>query len=70
MNDRENSGVIRIHDDVYADLMKISEKTRTPMREIASKALRFAFENSRLVETKVYNISFGGYAALNGCGKE
>ena len=70
MKDRENSGVIRIHDDVYADLERISEKTRLPMSEVASRALRFAFENSRLVETKVYNISFGGYAALDGCGKE
>ena len=59
MNNKDSSQPVRVDNDVYDDLVRLSEMTRKPISEIASTALRYAFENSTLTETKVYNLSFG-----------
>lgn len=58
------SRTIRVSEEVYAELERIQALTRLPISETATRALRFALDNSHLVEAQCYDIEFGI------CGKE
>lgn len=51
--------IIRISEEIYTELERIRALTRLPISETATRALRYALDNSRLVNAKVYDIEFG-----------
>lgn len=65
MGQHKSNTIIRIQPDVYEKLTHLVKLTRRPISEIATEALRYALDNSHMVETKVYDVYFG-----DGNGKE
>lgn len=59
MVQHKSNTIIRIHPDVYEELEYIRKMTRRPVSEIATEALRYALNNSHMVEAKVYDVYFG-----------
>lgn len=59
--DRHKNGntVIRIAPDVYEELSHLVAMTRRSISEIATEALRYALDNSRMVEVRAYDVRFG-----------
>ena len=51
--------IIRVQPDVYEELTHLVKMTRRPIGEITSEALRYALDNSHMVEAKVYDVYFG-----------
>ena len=51
--------IIRIQPEVYEELTHLVKLTRRPISEIATEALRYALNNSHMVEAKVYDVVFG-----------
>lgn len=51
--------IIRVRPDVYEELTHLVKMTRRPISEIATEALRYALDNSHMVEAKVYDVYFG-----------
>lgn len=64
MDRHKHNTTIRIKPDMYAELDQLSKLTRTPISEIASDALRYALNNSHLVQADCYDVVFGR------CGKK
>lgn len=56
---KNKQSIIRIDPDVYEELQRLVRMTRRPISEIATQALRFALDNSRMVEVKAYDVAFG-----------
>ena len=65
MGQHKSNTIIRIQPDVYEELEYIRKMTRRPVSEIATEALRYALDNSHMVEARVYDVYFG-----DGSGKE
>ena len=65
MGQHKSNTIIRIQPDVYEELTHLVKLTRRPISEIATEALRYALDNSHMVEAKVYDAYFG-----DGNGKE
>lgn len=59
MGQHKSNTIIRIQPDVYEELEYIRKMTRRPVSEIATEALRYALNNSHMVEAKVYDVYFG-----------
>ena len=59
MDKHKSNTIIRIQPDVYEELEYIRKMTRRPVSEIATEALRYALNNSHMVEAKVYDVYFG-----------
>ena len=59
MDKHKSNTIIRIQPDVYEELTHLVKLTRRPISEIATEALRYALDNSHLVEAKVYDVYFG-----------
>lgn len=59
MDKHKTNTIIRIQPDVYEELEYIRKMTRRPVSEIATEALRYALDNSHMVEAKVYDVYFG-----------
>ena len=59
MDKHKTNTVIRIQPDVYEELNHLVKLTRRPISEIATEALRYALDNSHMVEAKVYDVYFG-----------
>lgn len=59
MGQHKSNTIIRIQPDVYEELEYIRKMTRRPVSEIATEALRYALDNSHMVEAKVYDVYFG-----------
>lgn len=59
MGQHKSNTIIRIHPDVYEELTHLVKLTRRPISEIATEALRYALDNSHMVEAKVYDVYFG-----------
>lgn len=59
MGQHKSNTIIRIQPDVYEELEYIRKMTRRPISEIATEALRYALNNSHMVEAKVYDVYFG-----------
>ena len=59
MDKHKTNTIIRIQPDVYEELEYIRKMTRRPVSEIATEALRYALNNSHMVEAKVYDVYFG-----------
>lgn len=59
MDKHKTNTIIRIQPDVYEELTHIQQMTRRPISEIATEALRYALDNSHMVEAKVYDVYFG-----------
>ena len=59
MGEHKSNTIIRIQPDVYEELEYIRKMTRRPVSEIATEALRYALDNSHMVEAKVYDVVFG-----------
>ena len=59
MGEHKSNTIIRIQPDVYEELEYIRKMTRRPISEIATDALRYALDNSHMVEAKVYDVYFG-----------
>lgn len=59
MDKHKTNTVIRIQPDVYEELTHLVKLTRRPISEIATEALRYALNNSHMVEAKVYDVYFG-----------
>ena len=51
--------IIRIQPDVYEELTHLVKMTRRPISEIATEALRYALDNSHMVQVKAYDVVFG-----------
>lgn len=59
MGQHKSNTIIRIQPDVYEELTHLVKLTRRPINEIATEALRYALDNSHMVEAKVYDVYFG-----------
>lgn len=59
MGQHKSNTIIRIQPDVYEEIEYIRKMTRRPVSEIATEALRYALDNSHMVEAKVYDVVFG-----------
>lgn len=59
MGEHKSNTIIRIQPDVYEELTHLVKLTRRPISEIATEALRYALNNSHMVEAKVYDVYFG-----------
>lgn len=59
MGQHKSNTINRIQPDVYEELEHIRQMTRRPVSEIATEALRYALDNSHMVEAKVYDVYFG-----------
>lgn len=59
MDKHKTNTIIRIQPDVYEELTHLVKLTRRPISEIATEALRYALNNSHMVEAKVYDVYFG-----------
>lgn len=59
MDKHKSNTIIRIQPDVYEELTHLVKLTRRPISEIATEALRYALNNSHMVEAKVYDVYFG-----------
>ena len=51
--------IIRVQPDVYEELTHLVKMTRRPIGEITSEALRYALDNSHMVQVKAYDVVFG-----------
>ena len=51
--------IIRLQPDVYEELTHLVQMTRRPIGEITSEALRYALDNSHMVQVKAYDVVFG-----------
>lgn len=51
--------IIRVSEEVYAELERIQTLTRRSISDTATRALRYALDNSRLVNAQCYDIEFG-----------
>ena len=51
--------IIQVAPDVYDELHRLTQMTRRPIGEITTEALRYALENSRMVEVVAYDVAFG-----------
>ena len=51
--------IIRVQPDVYEELTHLVQMTRRPIGEITSEALRYALDNSHMVQVKSYDVVFG-----------
>ena len=59
MDKHKTNTIIRIQPDVYEELEYIRKMTRRPVSEIATEALRYALDNSHMVQVKAYDVVFG-----------
>lgn len=59
MGEHKSNTIIRIQPDVYEELTHLVKLTRRPISEIATEALRYALNNSHMVDAKVYDVYFG-----------
>ena len=59
MDKHKTNTVIRIQPDVYEELNHLVKLTRRPISEIATEALRYALDNSHMVQVKAYDVYFG-----------
>ena len=59
MDKHKSNTIIRIQPDVYEELEYIRKMTRRPVSEIATEALRYALDNSHMVQVKAYDVVFG-----------
>ena len=44
---------------MYEELTHLVQMTRRPIGEITSEALRYALDNSHMVQVKAYDVVFG-----------
>ena len=51
--------IIRVQPDVYEELTHLVKMTRRPIGEITSEALRYARDNSHMVQLQTYDVVFG-----------
>lgn len=51
--------VIRIRAEIYDEICRLSEISRTPVSDIASDAIAFALGYVHLKEAKCYDVTFG-----------
>ena len=51
--------IIRVQPDVYEELTHLVKMTRRPIGEITSEALRYALDNSHMVQVNAYDVYFG-----------
>lgn len=59
MGQHKSNTIIRIQPDVYEELTHLVKLTRWPISEIATEALRYALDNSHMVEVQAYDVVFG-----------
>lgn len=59
MDKQRANTIIRVAPDVYEELVHLTQMTRRPIGEIATQALRYAIDNSRMVKVKAYDVAFG-----------
>lgn len=59
MDKHKTNTIIRIQPDVYEELNHLVKLTRRPISEIATVALRYALDNSHMVEVQAYDVVFG-----------
>lgn len=59
MGEHKSNTIIRIQPDVYEELTHLVKLTRRPISEIATEALRYALDNSHMVQVKAYDVVFG-----------
>lgn len=59
MGQHKSNTIIRIQPDVYEELTHLVKLTRRPISEIATEALRYALDNSHMVEVQAYDVVFG-----------
>lgn len=59
MGEHKSNTIIRIQPDVYEELTHLVKLTRRPISEIATEALRYALDNSHMVEVQAYDVVFG-----------
>ena len=59
MGQHKSNTIIRIQPDVYEELTHLVKLTRRPISEIATEALRYALDNSHMVQVKAYDVVFG-----------
>ena len=59
MDKHKTNTIIRIQPDVYEELNHLVKLTRRPISEIATEALRYALDNSHMVEVQAYDVYFG-----------
>ena len=55
---QQNSKVIRIELDLVDELERLSIITRTPIKDIASKAIRFALEYALTKPVECFDVEF------------
>lgn len=55
---QQNSKVIRIELDLVDELERLSIITRTPIKDIASKAIRFALEYAVTKPVECFDVEF------------
>lgn len=55
---KQNNSIIRIEPDLFDELNRLSNITRTPVKEIASRALRFALEHVVTKPIECYDVEF------------
>ena len=51
--------IVRLNSDTYARLDQLTRMTNRSIGDIASDAINFALDNSRMIEVKAYDIAFG-----------
>ena len=55
---QQNSKVIRIELDLVDELERLSIITRTPIKDIASKAIRFALQHAVTKPVECFDVEF------------
>lgn len=51
--------IVRLRSETYARLETLTRMTNRSIGDIASDAIAFALDNSRMIEVKAYDIAFG-----------
>ena len=51
--------IVRLRSETYARLEQLTRMTNRSIGDIASDAINFALDNSRMIEVKAYDIAFG-----------
>lgn len=58
MDQKRNCPLVRIKADVAEQVRTICEKTRQPISDVLSDALRFALGYVKLIPTQLYDVRF------------
>lgn len=66
MDQKRNCPLVRIKADVAEQVRTICEKTRQPISDVVSDALRFALVYVKLIPTQLYDVTFSTEDAKHG----